>query len=218
MDLASTAGQTEDVMPHGRWTLAATRPDRLALRLVAAALGVGIVGGMVTACLSVVLGSGRVSPAVRVLLIGFPLVLATMIGWRVATGGSNRWLGWVAAAGVGLIGAVQGLPGVVEFGDGITHNVGVTVLVLIYGAVFGLAPAVVTIVLVVPALLVLRTSKVRVSLPVAQVLLAAVSMVVTAVFTLWIGLGAGNLVGLTAALAGTGAVLTARWCLVDRQA
>jgi hypothetical protein len=213
--------------PDSRWSLAGTRPTRLASRLAAAALGVGVVGGMLIACLSVLFGATDVSPAARVLAIAVPVVLVVLIGWRLAavtglvrSSPSGRLLAWVAVAGVVLTAVVQGGPEVGALGDDIAHNAGVALAVLFYGAAFGMAAAVAGIVLGVPVLLLLRASRVWIPLPTAQVLLTAFAMAVTAVFALWVtrDLHTEIVTGMAVALAGVGAVLTARWCLVDRQA
>ncbi len=209
------------------WSLAGTQPRRLAARLAAAALGVGVVGGMMVACLSVVFGATDVSPVARILAIAVPLVLVTMIAWRLAavaglvgSSPSGRWLAGVAVVGVVLTAVVQGWPEAGALGDDIAHNAGVALAVLFYGAAFGTAAAVAGIVVGIPALLLLRSSRVWIPLPTAQVLLTAFAMAVTVVFALWVtgDLRTEIVTGMATALAGTGAVLTARWCLVDRQA
>ncbi len=58
--------------PDARWSLAGTRPRQLALRFAAAAIGVGVVGGMMTAGLSALFAASDVSPAARFLAIGLP--------------------------------------------------------------------------------------------------------------------------------------------------
>lgn len=210
--------------PDVQWSLAGTRPAQLALRLTGAALGAGIVGGVVTAWLSALFGSIDVSPVARVLLVGLPVVLVAMIGWRLVAVArragsppSGWWLGGVAVAGIALIMAAQAWPEAQEFE---ASALGGALLFALFGAVYGMVPAAVTIVVLVPVLLLLRVSRVRVPLVAAQVLLTVVAIAVTAVFAQWVAasLGSGIVTGVAAALAGMGAVLTAPWCLVNRQA
>jgi hypothetical protein len=81
------------------------------------------------------------------------------------------------------------------------------------GTVFGLIPAVVSLAVLVPALLLLRP---QLSPAGGQTLVTAVPMVVTAAFAaLFTSLetGAEILIGMSTALAGTGAALSARWIL-----
>jgi hypothetical protein len=238
VNLASGRHQTDvdDVTPvippddpgsDSWWSLAGTRPDRLALRLAVAALGVGIVGGVATACLALLFGATDVSPAARILAIELPLVLVAMIGWRLvaATGHlgsppSGQLLGWVAVASVVLIAVVQGWSAIGGLDDDITATARAAVAVMVYGAVYGLMPAVAATVVLVPALLLLRASRVRIALPYVQVLLTEFAMVVTVAFALWVTTEPRMhiVTGMATALAGTGAALTARWCLVDRRA
>lgn len=226
------ADATPGTLPDGSkptrpWSLAGTSPARLAARLTGAAVGVGVVGGMATACLAVLFAASDVPPAARMLAIGLPLVLIALIGWRLAhaTGHvgrapSNRWIAAVAAAGIVLTAVAQGWPEIGGLDDDIAHNAGVALAVALYGAAAGLMPAVAAIVVTVPALLLLRAFRTRITLPSVQVLLTVLAMTVTAVFALW-ATGAMDtriLTGTAAAIAGTGATLTARWALVDRQA
>jgi hypothetical protein len=213
--------------PEPQWSLERTRPAQLALRISGAALGVGVVGGVVTAWLAVLYGEGDVSPVSFGLMILFPVVLLGVIVWRLAAdagrGGpppSGWWLGCLAVAGFVLVVLVQGMPQVDSIGEDITGNAGGALLVALFGAVYGVVTAVMSIVVLVPALLVLRAAGVRVPLVAAEVLLTVFAMVATAVFAQLIfpALGAGIVSGTATALAGTGAVLTARWCLVDRRA
>ena len=210
-----------------RWSLAETEPKRLVFRLATAALAVGIVGGIATALLSILFGAADVSPAARILAIGLPLVLITAIGWRLAADAgliqsapSGRWIAGAAAASVVLIAAVQGWSGNGGLDDGIAGTALVALAAVLYGTVFGLMPAVAIIVVLVPTLLLLRASRVRIALPSAQLLLTAIAMAVAAVFVLWVTaeLHTEIVTGMAVALAGTGTVLTARWGLVDRQA
>lgn len=213
--------------PPRPWSLAGTPPARLAARLTGAAAGVGVVGGMATACLAVLFAASDVLPAARLLAIGLPLVLVALIGWRWAqvTGHagpapSNRWIAAVAAAGVVLTAVAQGWSEIGGLDDDITHNAGVALAVVLYGAAAGLMPAVAAIVVTVPTLLLLRASRMPITLPAVQVVLTVLAMAVTAVFALWVTgeMDTRILTGTAAAIAGTGATLTARWALVDRQA
>jgi hypothetical protein len=215
VDLTSSSGGADVEAVEGPWSLAGPGAARLALRLMVAALGVGVVGGMVMACLTV-LFEPPISPASLVLVIGLSLVLTLMIGWRLATG-SNRWLGRVAGVGVLVVAVVQGWSEVGEFFDGFVHNAGVTVLLVVFGAAYGVGPAFVTVVVLLPVLFLLRFSRVRVSLVSAQILVTVVAMVVAAAFTLWIDMSGWGLVWLAGALAGTGAVISSPWCLVGRR-
>ncbi|MEO6082205.1 MAG: hypothetical protein ABIQ18_03780 [Umezawaea sp.] len=218
--------ESSGVGPESQWSLAGTRPPQLALRVVGAALGVGVVGGVVTAWLAVLYGAGDVSHVSFGLMIAFPVVLLGMIAWRLAADAgrtgpppSGWWLGWLAVAGFVLVVFVQGVPQVDGTGEDIARNAAGALLVALFGAAFGAVPAVVSIVVLVPALLLLRAAGVRVPLVAAEVLLTVFAMVVTAVFAQLVfpSLDAGIVSGTATALAGTGAVLTARWCLVDRR-
>ena len=197
---------------------------RLALRFAAATLGVGIVGGAVTAGLYV-LHDLADSPAGRFLAVGLPVLLIALTGWRLAGVGGlvgsvpdGRWLGGIAAAGVVLTAVVLGGSDAGGFADDVVHNLGVTALVLFLGALFGAAPALAVILVGVPALLVLGRG--RIARPAAQVALTLFAMAVTGGFALWIApeLRAEVVVGVAVALAGTGAALTARWTLAGREA
>jgi hypothetical protein len=215
VDLTSSASRSDGGTAGVPWSLAGTRAVRLASRLVAAALGIGVVGGMVMACLFVVFKAAG-STVTTALAIGLPLVLTTMIGWRLATGSSRR-LGWIAGTGVLVLVLVQGFPHAGEFVGDIAHNAGVT-LVAVLGGILGIAPALAAVVVLVPVLLALRSARAPISLTFAQILVTGVAMAVTGAFSLWMELGRVGLVGVAVALGGTGAVITARWSLVDRRA
>lgn len=210
--------------PDRAWTLAGTRPVPLALRTAVAALGVGVVGGMATAGLAVLFAGLEVSPAARLLAVVLPLVLVAMIGWRLTAAGdpagstsSGPWLASSAAVGVVLTAVVQAWPEIGGLGDSVLDTVRVFSGVMLYGALFGVMTAAAAVAVLVPALLLLRASRVRVTLPGAQLLLTALPVVVAAASALWVTgeLDAEIVTGTAAALAGTGAVLTARWVLVD---
>jgi hypothetical protein len=222
-----TAGSLPGSSTGSPWSLAGTRPQQLASRLAVAALAVGALGGMATACLTLLFGAAEVLPAARILAVALPLVLVALIGWRLvaATGQvrpapSSGWIAGVGAVGVALIAVVQGWPLVGELNDDLGSSASAALAVVLYGTLFGLMAAAAAIVILVPAVLALRASRVRITLPGAQVLLTVVAMAVAAVFALLVTseMDTPVLTGTAAALAGTGAVLTARWTLVDRQA
>ncbi|PRY42525.1 hypothetical protein [Umezawaea tangerina] len=205
------------------WTLVGTRPVGMAVRIAVAALGTGVVGGAVIACLTVLFGATEVSLAARVLVVGVPVVLVAMIVTRLTSADgtpSARWFGWVVAVGVGLTAVAQGWSEAGGFGDDVGRAAATTVLLVVFGVGYGAVPALAAVVVSVPVLLLLRAARARLSLAWAQALLTAIAMAVTAAFALWVAaeLNAGIVAGLAAALAGTGAALTARWCLVDRHA
>jgi hypothetical protein len=206
------------------WSLAGTRPAQLTLRIFGAASGVGVVGGMVTAWLAVLYGSGTVSPVSFGLMIVYPAMLLGVIVRRLAAdagrGGpppSGWWLGWAVVAGLVLVAVVQGVPQM--DGMDIAREAAGSLLIALFGSFYGVVPAVASTVVLVPALLLLRALRVRVPLVAAEILLTVLAMVVTAVFARWVlpSLDAEIVSGTAAAFAGTGAVLTARWCLVNRR-
>ncbi len=226
-------GQVPDTGAGSPWSLGRTHPARLASRLAGAALATGIVGGILTAWLNVAFAATDVAPAARVLAGGLPLVLAALIGWRLAQAAglvesapSARCLAAVAVAGVAVTAGVQGWPEIGALDDDPAHNAGVALAVTFYGAVLGLMPAVGAIVVLLPIVLLLRASRAPISLPGAQLLLTVPAVALTAVFALWVTRelwvtgepDTAILAGTAAALAGTGAVLTARWALADRPA
>ncbi|WNV89759.1 hypothetical protein [Umezawaea sp. Da 62-37] len=221
MSLTSGESRTDDAPPL-RWSLIATHPVPLALRLTAAALGVGAVGGMVVACLAALFGAHDISLPSQVTAVGLPLVLVAMIGWRLAAVTDRRSppgkrFAQVTAVSVVLIAAVQAWP---EFDWDSAPGAGLMLIwLLLFGAAYGLVPAVVAAAVLVPAALLLRAARAPISLRSAQVWLTAFAMLVTGAFALWVttGMNAGIVTVMATALAGTGAVLTARWCLVDRR-
>jgi hypothetical protein len=193
-----------------------------AVRLVTAALSVGLVGGIATAGLATSFGSTGISPAARVLAIGTPLVLLVLIGRRLATGAvpADGWLGGTALVSVVVTALVQAWPELGALGDDPTGNAVVALGVVLYGAAFGLAVSLVAIVMGVPVVVLLRASRIRLNVQATQLVMTVVAMAVTAPFVLWVttALNAGIVTGLATALAGTGAVITGRWCLVGRTA
>ncbi|MFI5936815.1 hypothetical protein [Actinoplanes sp. NPDC051494] len=209
-----------DRKPAG-WTLTDARPGPLALRLTAAALAVGAAGGVVTATLSVLFGATETTPTARILAIGLPFILFALIAWRLAapTTASGRWLTGATVAGVTLTAVAQGWTEMGGLDVDLIGSAALIFFVALYGAAFGLAPAVLVLAVVVPALLLLRTTRVRVTLPSAQLLLTTFAMAVTAVFALWITteMNTAIITGLAAALAGAGAVRTARWAMAGRR-
>ncbi len=210
--------------PDRAWTLAGTRPVPLALRTAIAALGVGVVGGMATGGLTALFGGLEDSSAARLLAVVLPLVLVAMIGWRLTAAGdpvgstsSGLWLASSAAVGVVLLAVVQAWSEIGGLGDSVLDTVRVFSGVMLYGALFGAMTAAAAVAVLVPVLLLLRASRVRTTLRGAQLLLTALPVVVTAASALWVTgeLDAGIVTGTAAALAGTGAALTAGWVLVD---
>lgn len=186
---------------------------RLAGRFALTALAIGVVGGAVTAALTV-LFENTDSPAGAVLAVGLPVLLVALIGWRLAgirgvlRAPDGPWLAGIAALSVVVTVVVLGIGQAEEFADDVPHNLGVTLLVLGYGAVVGALPAVAVIVVGVPVLLLVRAVR-------SDVALTLTAMAVTCAFALRVGpdLGTGVVVGLATALAGAGAAFTARWTL-----
>ncbi|WP_305786269.1 hypothetical protein [Symbioplanes lichenis] len=174
---------------------------------VATALAAGIIGGMVTACL-VVLLEPPVPRGPAVLAVALPLLIVTLIAWRLAgrTHPAGRWLTATAAAAVALFAAVAGLPRIGEFTADIPHNTGVLLLILIYGAAAGTLPAAAVILIGLPALLLLPRSY-------APATVTTLAMAVTAAYALWLSanLHTALVTGLSTALAGAAVTLTARW-------
>jgi hypothetical protein len=214
--------------PETRWSLTSTRPARLVVRLIAAALGVAIAGGTATACLVLSFGATDVSPVARILAMVLPLALLAMIilrlaaaYGRVSASPSNRWLAWTAAASAVVTAAIQIWPEADWSRNGVAGLARGIVATIFYGTLFGLVPAAASLTILIPALLLLRASGTGMNLATAQVLLTAVAIAVTAayaVFLAGVDTGSGIVTGMATALAGTGALLTARWCLVDRHA
>ncbi|MCS7478394.1 hypothetical protein ACFFQW_09960 [Umezawaea endophytica] len=217
MDLTSSGTPTR---PEIHWSLAAVRPGPLASRIATAALAVGIVGGMISAYLAVLFAAATATPVARVLALGLPLVLVAMIGWRLAAvtddgaPRSGKVLVWTAYAAVGLIAVAQAWAEIDGFHlDGVFRG---TLGASLYGILFGLMPAAVAAIVLIPTALALHAARSRISLRAAQVGLTVVAMLVTGAFDLWAtaDMHSGNVTGMAAALAGTGVALTGRWCLV----
>jgi uncharacterized membrane protein len=193
-------------------------PRRLAWRLAAGALVTGVVGGMATALLALLFAASDVSPGARSLAIAVPVGLMAMIGWRLAgvtgharSAPSAGWLGWLATAGVALIVVVQAWPTTGEIDDISVTASGALALAL-YGAAYGLIPALAAIAVLGLVVLLLPSWRAWIARPSAQVPLTVLSMAVTAAFSLWVTteMGTESVAGMAAALAGTGVALTAR--------
>ena len=205
------------------WSPASVQPGPLAARIASAALVVGIVGGAASVCLAVLFAATTPTPVARVLALGLPLVLVVLISRRLSavTDGeahrSGRWLLWTAGAAFVLVAAAQGWAALDGFDLG--SAIKGTAAVVFFGALFGLVPATAAAVVLISAVLALRAARSRMSLRSAQVGLTAVAALVAAAFDLWaaVGVHGGSATGMTAALAGTGAALTARWCLEGRR-
>jgi len=193
-------------------------------RLVGAALGVGGVGGAVMVLPVLMLGAESVNPVSGVLAVGLPLVLAVVLGRYLVEitdpgpGRSYRVLVRATVASLLLITVAQVVPNVAELGFSLSGVASLLVIPFI-GAFYGLMPAAATAVVLVLGALVLRVLRVPVSLRAATVGMTVVAVVVTSAFTLWVTdwFRAEIAVGMAAVVAGTGVLLTARWCLVDRR-
>jgi hypothetical protein len=191
-------------------------------RLVAAALVTASAGGAATTWIAgeVPVDPTEAPPIVGPLALVLPAVLAAMIIGRLAvafglirSAPSGPWLGAVAALSVITICVAQLSPAPSWPPGNPTHYLPVFFLGGLVGTVFGLIPAVVSLGLLVPALLLLRLD---ISPAGAQALVTVVPAIVTAMFAvLIVGPGADGaiIVRMGAALAGTGAALSAGWIL-----
>ncbi len=179
-------------------------------RMAAAAVATGMIGGTATATLAVTMGGADTVPAALALAVVVPVLLGALIAWRLtADGPGDRWLAAAAALGVLLITVVQVAPHL-DFrpGDGAQILEAATIAV-VFGSLYGLIAAVAAIVLLVPAVLVLRH---RISRPRLRVMVTAVVMTGTAVFAYLVtdAMQAPALTGMATALAGVGAVIGTR--------
>ncbi|GIJ51710.1 hypothetical protein Val02_85960 [Virgisporangium aliadipatigenens] len=194
----------------------------LACRLSVAALGMGVVGGVATAALALSFGATGVSPVARILVTGLPLVLLVLIGRRLAadTVASDRWLGGTAVVGVVVTALVQAWPELGAFDDDPLSSSVATLGIMFYGGLFGLAVSLVAIVVGVPVILLLRGSRIRLSLTATHVVMTAVAMAVAAPFVYWVtdAMNAGIVTGMSTTLVGAGAAIVGQWCLMDRPA
>ncbi|MFD9739232.1 hypothetical protein [Umezawaea sp. NPDC059074] len=171
-----------------------------------------------------VLGAEAMNPVSGVLAVVLPLALAVMIGLHLVAitdqgpGRSHRALVRATAASLLLITAAQVVPNAAELGFDLSGVASLLVIPFI-GAFYGLMPAAATAVVLVLGVLVLRALRVPVSLRTTTVGMTVVAVAVTSAFTLWVTdwFRAEIAVGMAAAVAGTGVLLTARWCLVDRR-
>ncbi|WP_430791830.1 hypothetical protein [Actinoplanes sp. G11-F43] len=179
-------------------------------RMAAAAVATGMIGGTATATLAVTMGGADTVPAALALAVVVPVLLGALIAWRLtADGPGDRWLAAAAALGVLLITVVQ-VALHLDFrpGDGAQILEAATIAV-VFGSLYGLIAAVAAIVLLVPAVLVLRH---RISRPRLRVMVTAVVMTGAAVFAYLVtdAMQAPALTGMATALAGVGAVIGTR--------
>lgn len=208
-----------------------SRPaEVLAARLAGTSLLAGVIGGAITTYLFLAMLEAHGSAPRTVINIATAVSLLGLIAWRLLSptrAPSAKVFVGLVAAGVALILATAALVEIFQFGGNFdAEQLAVMGFVAIYGAIIGLVPAVVCLLVLSISLAMARRMGLGVTFAVTERMTTVLAMVVTAAFALWLAQAFGNgfrirhlpMAAMIAVVAGTGANLAIRWSLVEPKA